>query len=115
LVPATKKESIFTKEGVFGCDVFNLRFWKLRRSTLLQEVVFCGSGDTAFSQKKFDLLSGREKQVDFSSLSPKAGRCFQMAKGNILYNFFSDVPKLFIVVSDQAFSILLMIFLSCPS
>ena len=28
---------------------------------------------------------------------------------------FSDVPKLFIVVSDQAFSILLMIFLSCPS
>jgi hypothetical protein len=88
LVPATKKESIFTKEGVFGCDVFNLRFWKLRRSTLLREVVVCGSGDTAFSQKKFDLLSGREKQVDFSSLSPKAGRCFQMAKGNILYNCF---------------------------
>ena len=82
-----KKESIFTKEGVFGCDVFILRFWKLRRSTLLRKIVFCGSGDTAFSQKKFDLLSGREKQVDFSSLSPKAGRCFQMAKGNILYNF----------------------------
>ncbi len=39
LVPATKKESIFTKEGVFGCDVFNLRFWKLRRSTLLRKVV----------------------------------------------------------------------------
>jgi len=113
LVPATKKESIFTKEGVFGCDVFNLRFWKLRRSTLLRKVVFCGSGDTAFSQKKFDLLSGREKQVDFSSLSPKAGRCFQMAKGSILYNFF-DVSKLFTVVSDQAFSILPMIFLSCP-
>jgi len=85
LVPATKKESIFTKEGVFGCDVFNLRFWKLRRSTLLWKVVFCGSGDTAFSQKKFDLPavgksrwifffhSGWEKQVDFSSLSPKAG------------------------------------------
>ena len=89
LVPAMKKESIFTKEGVFGCDVFNLRFRKLRGSTLLREVVVCGSGDTAFSQKKFDLLSGREKQVDFSSLSPKAGRCFQMAKGNILYNFFS--------------------------
>jgi len=88
LVPATKKESIFTKEGVFGCDVFNLRFWKLRRSTLLREVVVRGSGDTAFSQKKFDLLSGREKQVDFSSLSPKADRCFQMANGNILYNFF---------------------------
>ncbi len=87
LVPATKKESIFTKEGIFGCDVFNLRFWKLRRSTLLREVVVCGSGDTAFSQKTFDLLSGREKQVDFSSLSPKAGRCFQMAKGNILYKF----------------------------
>jgi hypothetical protein len=50
-----KKESIFTKEGVFGCDVFNLWFWKLRRSTLLREVVVCGSGDTAFSQKKFDL------------------------------------------------------------
>jgi len=67
-----------------------------------------------FFRRSFNLLSGREKQVDFSSLSPKAGRCFQMAKGNILYNFFSDVPKLFIVVSDQAFSILLMIFLSCP-
>ncbi len=38
LVPATKKESIFTKEGVFGSDVFNLRFWKLQRSTLLQKV-----------------------------------------------------------------------------
>jgi len=63
LVPATKKESIFTKEGVFGCDVFNLRFWKLRRSTLLREVVIRGSGDTAFSQKKFDLLSGREKHA----------------------------------------------------
>jgi len=46
---------LFTKEGVFGCDVFDLRFWKLRRSTLLREVVVCGSGDTAFSQKKFDL------------------------------------------------------------
>jgi len=34
-----KKESIFTKEGFFGCDVFNLRFWKLRRSTLLRKVV----------------------------------------------------------------------------
>ncbi len=34
-----KKESIFTKEGVFGCDVFNLRFWKLRRSTLLRKAV----------------------------------------------------------------------------
>jgi len=33
-----------------------------------------------------------------------------MANGNILYNFSFDVPKLFIVVSDQAFSILLMIF-----
>ncbi len=65
LVPATKKESIFTKEGVFGCDVFNLRFWKLRRSPLLREVVVCGSGGTAFSQKKFDLFSGRKKQVDF--------------------------------------------------
>ena len=107
-----KRNRFFTKEGVFGCDVFDLRFWKLRRSTLLWKVVFCCSGDTAFSQKKFDLLSGREKQVDFSSLFPKAGRCFQMAKGNILYNFFSDVPKLFIVVSDQAFSILLMIFFS---
>jgi hypothetical protein len=85
LVPATKKESIFTKEGVFGCDIFNLRFWKLRRSTLLRKVVvfFFGSGDTVFSQRKFDLPavgksrwifhSGWEKQVDFSSLSPKVG------------------------------------------
>jgi len=88
LVPATKKESIFTKEGVFGCDVFNLRFWKLRRSTLLWEVVVCGDGDTAFSQKKFDLLSGREKQVDFSSLSPKADRHL-VAERNIIMSFSS--------------------------
>ncbi len=86
MVPATKKESIFTKEGVFGCDVFDLRFWKLRRSTLLQGVVVCGSGDTAFSQKKFDLLSGREKQVDFSSLSSEADRHF-MAERNIIMSF----------------------------
>jgi hypothetical protein len=35
-----KKESIFTKEGFFGCDIFNLRLWKLRRSTLLRKIVF---------------------------------------------------------------------------
>jgi len=106
LVPATKKESIFTKEGVFGCDVFNLRFWKLRRSTLLREVVVCGSGDTAFSQKKFDLLAVGKKQVNsgriqersfhsgwektgrFFLLSSRVDRRFSMAKGNILYKVF---------------------------
>ncbi len=82
-----RKRNRFLPKRVSSAVMFSI--WKLRRSTLLREVVVCGSGDTAFSQKKFDLLSGREKQVDFSSLSPKAGRCFQMAKGNILYNFFS--------------------------
>ena len=110
-----KRNRFFTKEGVFGCDVFQSSVLEVAKKYIIVGNGFCGSGDTAFSQKKFDLLSGREKQVDFFSLSPKADRCFQMANGNILYNFSSlDVPKLFIVISDQAFSILLMIFLSCP-
>ena len=71
-----KKESIFTKEGVFGCDVFNLRFWKLRRSTLLWKVVFCGSGDTAFSQKKFDLPAVGKSRWIFSQWLRKTSRFF---------------------------------------
>ena len=94
LDPATKKESIFTKEGVFGCDAFNLRFWKLRRSTLLRKVVSCGSGDTAFSQKKFDLPAvGKSRWIFFlrylqsESASPEVaknhydGFFFQMCRG----------------------------------
>ncbi len=74
LVPATKKESIFTKEGVFGCDVFNLRFWKLRRSTLLREVVSAAVEIRRFLRKKFS--SGRKKQVDFSQRLGKTSRFF---------------------------------------
>jgi hypothetical protein len=61
------------------------------------------------TSKRLILHSGWEKQVDFSSFFPKAGRRVQMANGNILI-ILPDVPKLFIVVSDQAFSILPMIF-----
>jgi hypothetical protein len=63
-----KKESIFTKEGFFGCDVFNLRIWKLRRSTLLQKVVFTAVLDAAaFFQKKFDLPeAGKSRWIVFS-------------------------------------------------
>ena len=124
MVPATKKESIFTKEGVFGCDVFNLRFWKLRRSTLLRKVVVCGSGDTAFSQKKFDLPavgkkqvgsgriqersfhSGWEKQVDFFVIF-ESRSAFSIAKGNILnkFSFFKmcqSCSSLFLIKHSQS-------------
>jgi hypothetical protein len=56
-----KKESIFTKEGFFGCDVFNLQFWKLRRSTLLRKVVFCGSGDTVAFSRRSLIFQWQEK------------------------------------------------------
>jgi hypothetical protein len=84
-----------------GC----LRLWYFQSSVLevakkyiiaKSSCFFFGSGDTVFSQRKFDLPavgksrwifhSGWEKQVDFSSLSPKVGWRFQMANGNILYN-----------------------------
>ena len=63
-----KKESIFTKEGVFGCDVFNLRLWKLRRSTLLREVV-----STAVEIRRFlrrSLIFQRQEKAG-GSLSKK--------------------------------------------
>ncbi len=68
LVPAMKKESIFTKEGVFGCDVFYLRFWKLRRSTLLRKV-FSAAVEIRwrFSQKKFDLPAAGKSRWIFHS------------------------------------------------
>ncbi len=111
-----RKRNRFSPKRVSSAVMFfQSSVLEVAKKYIIAKSSFCGSGDTAFSQKKFDLLSSREKQVDFSSLSPKAGRCFQMAKGSIPYNFFSDVSKLFTVVSDQAFSILPMIFLSCPS
>ena len=109
MVPATKKESIFTKEGVFGCDVFNLRFWKLRRSTLLRKVVSCGSGDTAFSQKKFDLPAVGKSRWIFLRYFQKQVDVFKWQTETFCI-ILPDAPKLFIVVSDQAFSILPMIF-----
>ncbi|NDC43168.1 MAG: hypothetical protein EBZ77_16735, partial [Chitinophagia bacterium] len=66
LVPATKKESIFTKEGVFGCDVFNLRFWKLRRSTLLREVVSAAVEIRHFLRRSLIFSAAGKKQVDLS-------------------------------------------------
>jgi hypothetical protein len=72
-----------------------------------------------FSQRKFDLPavgksrwifhSGWEKQVDFSSLSPKRVDVFKWQTETFCI-ILPDAPKLFIVVSDQAFSILPMIF-----
>ncbi len=61
------KKSIFTKEGVFGCDVFNLRFWKLRRSTLLRKVVSAAVKIRRFLQKKFDLPAAGKNRWIFHS------------------------------------------------
>ncbi len=91
-----KKESIFTKEGFFGCDVFNLRFWKLRRSTLLRKVFSAAVGIRRRFPEEVWSSSGRKKQVDrcsstfkkkvegFSQRLGKTGqffRCFQKQIG----------------------------------
>ena len=79
-----KKESIFTKEGVFSCDVYNLQFWKLRRSTLLQKVFFYGSGDTvAFSRRS--LIFQRQEKAGgsfFVDIQKRSWRFFTAARKN---------------------------------
>ncbi len=127
LVPATKKESIFTKEGVFGCDVFNLRFWKLRRSTLLREVVSAAVEIRRFFRRSLifqrqEKASGfftavrKNKSIFFVVFKSRSAFSKKNGKERHHYEFsLPDVSKLFTVVSDQAFSILPMIFLSCPS
>ncbi len=84
LVPAMKKESISTKEGVFGCDVFYLRFWKLRRSTLLRKV-FSAAVEIRrrFLGRSFDLPAAGKKQVDFSQRLGKTGRFFRCLQRQI--------------------------------
>ncbi len=75
-----KKESIFTKEGFFGCDVFNLWFWKLRRSTLFRKVVSGGYGGV-FPEEVWS-SSGRKRQVDcFSSTFKKEVEDFSQRLG----------------------------------
>ena len=71
-----KKESIFTKEGVFGCDVFQSSVLEVAKKYIFAKSSFCGSGNTAFSQKKFWSSSGRKKQVDFSQRLGKTSRFF---------------------------------------
>jgi hypothetical protein len=120
LVPATKKESIFTKEGVFGCDVFNLRFWKLRRSTLLREVVSAAVEIRRFLRRSlifqrqekaggFFTAVRKNKWIFFFVISKKQVDVFKWQTETFCI-ILPDAPKLFIVVSDQAFSILPMIF-----
>ncbi len=118
-----KKESIFTKEGFFGCDVFSLWFWKLRRSTLLRKVFSAVVEIRRRFPEEVWSSSGRKKQVDrCSSTFKKEVEDFSQRLGKTglsgkekhsLWVFFSQMRrrlKLFTVVSDQAFSILPMIF-----
>jgi len=96
-----KKESIFTKEGVFGCDVFNLRFWKLRRSTLLRKVLSAAVEIRRRFSEEVWSSSGRKKQAVFflqrlGKTSRFFFRClqkrigvFKMAERNIIMSFSS--------------------------
>jgi hypothetical protein len=68
LVPAMKKESILTKEVFFGCDVFNLRFWKLRRSTLLRKV-FSAAVEIRRRFSRRSLIFQRQEKAGGSFLS----------------------------------------------
>ncbi len=93
-----KKESIFTKEGVFGCDVFNLWFWKLRRSTLLRKV-FSAAVEIRrrFLRRSFDLSAAGKsrwivvvafkKEVNFSQRLGKTG--LQWQRETFLMSFSS--------------------------
>ncbi len=136
-----KKESILTKEGFFGCDVFQSSVLEVAKKYIIAESSFYGSGGTAaFFPEEVWSSSGRKKQVDrfsstfkkevedfsqrlgktgwFLSLSSKADWHSQWQRETIFMRFFFQMCrrlKLFTVVSDKAFSILPMIFLSCPS
>ena len=97
-----------------------------------EEVHYCGKWFLrqwrygVFSEEVWS-SSGRKKQVDFSQRLGKTSRFFFLVvfksrsafskwqRETTLWVFLPDVSKLFTVVSDQAFSILPMIFLSCPS
>ncbi len=97
LVPAMKKELIFTKEGVFGCDVFNLRFWKLRRSTLLRKVFSAAVEIQRHFLRRNLIFQRQEKAGGFFtvgrknrlifSLSSKAGRHFQWQRETFFMSF----------------------------
>ncbi len=122
-----KKESILTKEGVFGCDVFNFHFWKQRRSTLLWRVVFTAVGISRwilwcrffFSKRSWFLQRQRKTSRFWCYLVIfEIDRHSQQQRKTVFVVLFfqrNRKLKLFFVVSDQAFSILPMIFLSCPS
>ena len=96
-----KKESIFTKEGVFGCDVFNLRFWKLRRSTLLREVVSAAVEIRRFLRRSL-IFQRQEKAGGFFTavrknksifVSSKADRRFQNGREKHHYEFFFQMCR----------------------
>ncbi len=97
-----KKESIFTKEGFFGCDVFQSSVLEVAKKYIIAESSFCGSGDTAaFFQKKFWSSSGREKQVDrFSSTFKKEVEDFSQRLGKT-GQFFGCLQKLISILSGK--------------
>ncbi len=117
-----KKESILIKEGVFGCDGFNLHFWKQRRSTLLWRVVFTAVGKKQVdsfwrrSPKRSCFSQRKEKQVDFWWHFRKIG--FHNVKEKQIDSWVSSSRWIGVgsfIVFDRTFSILPMIFFSCPS
>ena len=120
-----KKESIFTKEGVFGCDVFNLRFWKLRRSTLLRKVVSAAVEIRRFLRRGFifqrqEKAGGfftavRKNKSIFFSLSSKADGRFQNGREKHHYEFFFQMCRSCSPSSLIRHSQSSRWFLSCPS
>jgi hypothetical protein len=61
LVPAMKKESIFTKEGFFGCDVFQSSVLEVAKKYIIAESIFCGSGDTVAFSRRSLIFQRQEK------------------------------------------------------
>ncbi len=110
-----------------GC----LRLWCFHSSVLGVAKKYIIARSSCLRQWRYGVFpeevwssSGRRKQVEVFTVAEKNKwiflRCFQRQIGILwqketsLWVFLPDVLKLFTVVSDRAFSILLMIFLSCP-
>ncbi len=112
-------------EEVHYCGKYFLRQWRYGGVFPEEVLIFQQQGRTenlfVDIQKRswrFFFTAARKNRLIFFVVF-KSRSAFSVAKRNILHEFFFQMGrglKLFIVISDQAFSILPMIFfLSCPS
>ena len=129
----------FYQRGFLWLWCFQSSSLEVAKKYIIAESSLYSSGDAAtFSQKKFDLAAaGKSRWIVFVDIQKRSWFFIAARRNKLIFfvifevdwhsqrqrktffiGFFFQVSrklKLFVVVSDQAFSILLMIFLSCPS